>query len=111
MPTITIFPEGVTCEIKAGTNLLAGSEQAGVELMHSCGGIGACTSCRVLILSGQGHLSPIGRAEEEQLRESGILKTHRLACQAGVFGDVVFERPRWRVSLSSPVAQGTEDGS
>ena len=70
--------------------------------MHSCGGIGACTSCRVQILSGQDQLSPIGRAEREQLQEAGIIKTHRLACQAMVFGNVVLERPRWRSSPDSP---------
>ncbi|MCI0419519.1 MAG: (2Fe-2S)-binding protein [Acidobacteria bacterium] len=103
MPTVRILPDGLTVQIKAGTSLLASASAGGVELMHSCGGIGACTSCRVLILSGQDHLSVIGTAEHEQLRESGILDTHRLACQAMVFGNVVLERPLWRSSPDSPV--------
>ena len=77
---------------KSGTSLLAAASAGGVELMHSCGGIGACTSCRVKILSGRDQLSAIGRAEREQLMESGILETHRLACQAMVYGNVVVER-------------------
>jgi len=103
MPTVEILPDGVTVQIKAGTSLLATASAGGVELMHSCGGIGACTSCRVRILNGQDQLSPIGRAEREQLQEAGIIKTHRLACQAMVFGNVVLERPRWRSSPDSPV--------
>ena len=103
MPTVEILPDGVTVQIKAGTSLLATASAGGVELMHSCGGIGACTSCRVQILNGQDQLSPIGRAEREQLQEAGIIKTHRLACQAMVFGNVVLERPRWRSSPDSPV--------
>jgi len=103
MPTVHILPDGVTVQVKAGTSLLAAAAAGGVELMHSCGGIGACTSCRVQILSGQEQLSPIGRAEREQLKESGILETHRLACQTMVYGDVVLERPLWRTSLDSPV--------
>jgi len=102
MPTVKILPDGVTVQTKPGTSLLAAAAAGGVELMHSCGGIGACTSCRVHILSGQA-LSPIGRAEREQLRESGILETHRLACQTMVYGDVVLERPLWRTSPDSPV--------
>jgi len=103
MPTVQILPDGVTVQIKTGTSVLAAASAGGVELMHSCGGIGACTSCRVRILSGSDQLSPIGRAEREQLKESGILETHRLACQTLVYGDVVLERPRWRLSPESPV--------
>ena len=103
MPTVQILPDEICVQVKAGASLLATAADGGVELMHSCGGIGACTSCRVRILSGREHLSPIGRAEYEQLKESGILETHRLACQTLVYGDVVLERPLWRRSLDSPV--------
>jgi ferredoxin len=103
MPKVQILPDDVNVQIKAGTSLLAAAAVGDVELMHSCGGIGACTSCRVRILSGREQLSPIGRAEREQLKESGILETHRLACQTMVYGDVVLERPLWRTSLDSPV--------
>jgi 2Fe-2S ferredoxin len=103
MPTVQILPDGVSVEVKAGTSLLATASAGGVELMHSCGGIGACTSCRVQIISGGDQLSPIGRAEREQLQESSILETHRLACQTMVYGNVVLERPRWRLSPDSPV--------
>ncbi|MBM3801761.1 MAG: 2Fe-2S iron-sulfur cluster binding domain-containing protein [Acidimicrobiia bacterium] len=103
MPIVEILPDSVSVQVKAGTSLLTAATTNGVELMHSCGGIGACTSCRVAILSGQDHLSSIGTAEREQLQESGILETHRLACQAMVYGDVVLQRPRWRTSLDAPV--------
>ncbi len=104
MPIIEILPDQVQVCVKLGTSLLAGAASASIELMHSCGGIGACTSCRVRIVSGGDDLSKIGRAEKEQLAESGILSTHRLACQALVYGDVTFERPRWRRSRDSSVA-------
>jgi ferredoxin len=103
MPTVRILPDDVSVQVKVGTSLLAAAAAGDVELMHSCGGIGACTSCRVRILGGRDQLSPIGRAEREQLKESGILETHRLACQTMVYGDVVLERPLWRTSLDSPV--------
>ena len=103
MPRIRILPDRVEVQVKPGTTVLKSAEQAGVEIMHSCGGIGACTSCRVLIVDGKDHLTPIGAAEAEQLTESGILYSHRLACQAAILGDVVIERPKWRSSLDSPI--------
>ncbi|MFN8009276.1 MAG: 2Fe-2S iron-sulfur cluster-binding protein [Terriglobia bacterium] len=103
MPRIHIYPDNVEAQVKVGTTLLRSASQAGVDIQHSCGGIGACTSCRVMILEGKDHLTPIGRAEEEQLKESGILHTHRLACQTAILGDVVIERPLWRSSLDSPI--------
>ena len=104
MPRIRILPDKVEAQVQPGTTLLKSAERAGVEIMHSCGGIGACTSCRVLIVDGGDRLSPIGMAEEEQLIESGLLHSHRLACQAAILGDVVIERPKWRSSLDSPIA-------
>lgn len=93
---VFILPDEVVVEVKEGTSLLDAAAFVGIELMHSCGGIGACTSCRVLVREGKEHLSSIETAEREQLTESGILQTHRLACQARVLGDVAFERPVWR---------------
>jgi ferredoxin, 2Fe-2S len=103
VPIVTILPDQVSIEVKPGTSLLASASAAGVDLMHSCGGIGACTSCRVRLLAGSKHLSDMGATEAEQLAESGILETHRLACQAAVFGDVAVKRPLRRSSPDSPV--------
>lgn len=103
MPRIRILPDQVEVQVKPGITLLQSAEQAGVEILHSCGGIGACTSCRVLVIEGRNRLTPIGQAEEEQLVESGLRHSHRLACQAGILGDVVIERPKWRSSLDSPI--------
>ena len=103
MPRIRILPDQVEVQVRPGITLLKSAEQAGVEILHLCGGIGACTSCRVLILEGRERLTPIGQAEEEQLVESGLLLSHRLACQASILGDVVIERPKWRSSLDSPI--------
>ena len=104
MPRIRILPDSVEVQVLPGTTLLKSAEQAGVEIMHSCGGIGACTSCRVLIVEGRDRLTPIGMAEEEQLTESGLLHSHRLACQAAILGDVIIERPKLRLSPDSPIS-------
>ncbi|PYV91623.1 MAG: 2Fe-2S ferredoxin [Acidobacteria bacterium] len=101
MPKITILPDAVSGEIKTGTNLLKSAEMLGVELLHSCGGMAACTTCRIVVKQGNENLSRIKLAEEEVLAEAGILHSHRLACQARVFGDVIFERPVWTLGRDS----------
>ena len=95
MPKVTLLPDGLSDEIQTGTSLLQCAEILGVELLHSCGGVAACTSCRVVVKQGGENVSSMKEAEAEVLAESGILKSHRLACQARVFGDVTFERPVW----------------
>jgi ferredoxin, 2Fe-2S len=95
MPKIIILPDAVSGDIQTGTPLLQCAERLGIELLHSCGGVAACTSCRVVIRQGNENLSPIKQVEAEVLAESGILRSHRLACQARIFGDVTFERPVW----------------
>ena len=95
MPRITILPDAVSGEIESGTSLLKGAEILGIELLHSCGGIAACTTCRIVVKEGDENLSSIKLAEEEVLMEAGILHSHRLACQASALGDVTFERPVW----------------
>ncbi len=95
MPRMTLLPDGVSGEMSSGTSLLRGAATLGVELFQFCGGIAACTTCRVLIQQGKENLSPIELAEQEVLSEAGIVQSHRLACQARILGDVVIERPVW----------------
>jgi 2Fe-2S ferredoxin len=95
MPKVTLLPDAVSGEIPTGTPLLQCAEMLGVELLHSCGGVAACTSCRVVVRQGNANVSCMKQAETEVLAESGILRSHRLACQARIFGDVTFERPVW----------------
>ena len=95
MPKVTLLPDAVSDEIRKGTSLLQCAEMLGVELLHSCGGVAACTSCRVVVRQGKENVSAMKEIEAEVLAESGILRSHRLACQARIFGDVTFERPVW----------------
>ena len=93
VPKILILPDNLSAEILPGTSLLKCAELMGIELLHSCGGVAACTTCRVVVKAGKENLSRVELAEAEVLSESGILHSHRLACQARILGDVVFERP------------------
>jgi ferredoxin len=92
MPKITIHPPNVTMEVPAGTTLAECARKSGLEIFQICEGDGVCGSCLVKVLNGMENLSPIGSKEENTLEEACVKSTYRLACQARVFGDVVFKK-------------------
>lgn len=66
----------------------------GIRLNHSCGGVGACTTCHVYVLAGLETCSPPGPAELERLKEVyGRQGNSRLACQCIPHGRVTVEIP------------------
>jgi 2Fe-2S ferredoxin len=68
----------------------------GIVLDHACGGVCACTTCHVVVKTGDDNLSPKDEDEEDRLDFAPGLTPHsRLACQAVVKGDVVVEIPSW----------------
>ena len=71
-------------DVETGTSLLDACEAAGVPMDCACGGVAACNSCRVCVLEGADHLSPLLDEEESFLDEPG----QRLGCQAMVLGAV-----------------------
>jgi ferredoxin len=86
MPTLTI-EGGPTAEVAPGTKLVLAIEDAGVDIMHKCGGNCRCTTCRVQIL--HGHPGPMDEAERERLaRDASLGADIRLSCQIRVEGDL-----------------------
>lgn len=78
MPKLTVEGYG-TFEVPEGRRLvLAIEEDAGVDILHACGGNARCTTCRVQFLDGEpGRMT---RAEQERLSERGLTGV-RLSCQ------------------------------
>lgn len=64
-----------------------------IDWLHACGEKGRCTTCKVIVVSGEESLSALSRFEEKY-REVGALKNdERLACQVLVDGDIVIRVP------------------
>jgi ferredoxin len=86
MPTVTI--EGVkTFEVEPGQKLVLAIEDAGIDIMHRCGGNARCTTCRVQVVAGEPE--PMGELERERLaREAALGPDIRLACQIRVGSDL-----------------------
>jgi 2Fe-2S ferredoxin len=65
----------------------------GVEINHSCGGMGSCTTCRVLIVKSEAALPERGELEQEIADMRGFRKEERLACQLPPLAGLVVEVP------------------
>ena len=66
-----------------------------VDIAHDCGGVLACTSCRVVIREGFEHLQPPSTEELDLLdRADTKVRNERLACQVRGAGELIIELPR-----------------
>ena len=78
MPRLTVegFP-AVDVEIDKRL-VLAIEQDAGVDILHACGGNARCTTCRVEFISGEP--ARMTKAEKTRLEEKGLTGV-RLSCQ------------------------------
>jgi ferredoxin len=78
MPKLTVEEYG-SIQVPEGKRLvLALEEEAGVDVLHACGGNARCTTCRVEFLEGEPE--KMTEAEKNKLAERG-LEGVRLSCQ------------------------------
>lgn len=85
MAKITAETAAGTKEFEAadGRKLVLAIEDAGIDILHRCGGNARCTTCRVEVLAGD----PGEMAEAERNRlamETGLAENVRLSCQVRV---------------------------
>ena len=85
MPTLTV--EGFNAvNVEPGKRLVLAIEQdAGVDILHACGGNARCTTCRVEFISGEP--ARMTKAEKMKLEEKGLTGI-RLSCQITCDGDM-----------------------
>lgn len=72
-----------------GLSLLQVSLDAGIPMMHVCGGKGKCSTCRVLVNSGEEWLSEENEKETILKNQLQFPPNVRLACQTLVMGGPV----------------------
>jgi ferredoxin len=85
-PTVTVDEEK-SFEVQPGTKLVLAIEDAGIDILHRCGGNARCTTCRVEVLAGDA--PPMQEAEQVRLaREADLPANIRLSCQIRVESDL-----------------------
>ena len=89
MPQITAETADGTRTIDApsGKKLVLVIEDAGIDILHRCGGNARCTTCRVEVQ--QGEPGPMGELERNRLAvEAELADNIRLSCQIHVDSDL-----------------------
>lgn len=92
MPKITfdknrLMPAPITIDAKPGLTLLEAAEAVGIPVGANCGGVCGCSTCHVVIKSGEDELSEMEDREADRLDMAFDVRLEsRLACQA-VLGD------------------------
>jgi ferredoxin len=83
---VRIEAQGIkTFEAEEGHRLVLALEDAGIDILHRCGGHARCTTCRVEILDGDaGEMTAQERAR--LAREQELSPNTRLSCQVLVRG-------------------------
>ena len=89
MPTIqaTTATGEQSIEAPEGKMLVLVIEDAGIDILHRCGGNARCTTCRVEVLAGDP--GEMGELERNRLAMETELADHvRLSCQIRVHDDL-----------------------
>jgi len=85
---VKILNDGNVITLRWGTNLLKGLQAAGYDLLATCGGKGACATCRVKPREGFSDPTPMQLGPlSPKLRQEGWV----LACQVPVMNDMTIE--------------------
>ncbi len=86
MASIRVEGEG-TIECADGRRLVLCIEDAGIDILHRCGGNARCTTCRVEVLDG--NAGAMTERERERLaREHDLAPNVRLSCQIVPTGEL-----------------------
>jgi len=77
----------VAFEAEQGRRLVLAIEDAGIDILHRCGGNAKCTTCRVEVLAGDpGEIRDLER--DRLAMETGLAENVRLSCQVRVIDDL-----------------------
>lgn len=82
---VTFVPDGRTVSVATGQTFLRAAQEAGIDVMATCGGRGRCHSCRVKVLKGS--VPPATIMDTVQLGHDEVHEGFRLSCQTSVVAD------------------------
>ena len=78
---ILFLPMHISAPIGTAASVLEVGLKAGIDIGHSCGGMGSCTTCRVFV---EKHVAPLSERTELELEITegrGFKRNERLSCQ------------------------------
>src|SRR5665213_3731323 len=90
---IHFFPMDISAPIGRAKSVLEVALRANVDIGHSCGGMGSCTTCRVFVEHSPEPLPPRGDLEQETADSRGFADNERLCCQLPPLAGLVVRVP------------------
>jgi 2Fe-2S ferredoxin len=89
-------------DVPVGTSILEAAQKVGAPEGYACGGVCACSTCHVYVLSGSELLSDQEDEEADILDKAfDVRATSRLGCQSRIVKDGVLEVEITRESLEA----------
>lgn len=88
-------PETLTRRVADGTTLLDAARGAGLPIASACSGVALCSRCGLDVLAGAAALDAEREDERRQKLRNRVPIAQRLACRAGVHGDVTVTAAYW----------------
>ena len=82
----TIIIDGQNFAVEDGTRLINGIEDAGIDILHRCGGNAKCVTCKITFNSGEP--DTYHPNEQAKLEDGNNMGDFRLACQISCAGDM-----------------------
>jgi len=95
--SVTFAPAGQTIIVGPGQTFLRAAQDAGIDVMATCGGRGRCHSCRIKIVKGS--VPPPTIMDTVQLGHDQVREGFRLSCQTAVSSDCA-------VMVVPPITEG-----
>ncbi|MGE0527692.1 MAG: 2Fe-2S iron-sulfur cluster-binding protein [Bdellovibrionales bacterium] len=78
---IIFRPLEKACTVGNEKSVLEVALKNGISIPHSCGAMGSCSTCRVLVEFSSGELPPRDEMEQEIADMRGFADNERLSCQ------------------------------
>lgn len=90
---IHFYPMDKSFPAAGADSVLTVALKNGIDLAHSCGGMGSCTTCRVFVEHCSHALPVRGELEQETADQRGFADNERLACQLPPQDELVVRIP------------------
>ena len=78
---ILFLPQEIRCRIRSEDSVLEVALKNGIEIPHSCGGMGSCTTCRIFVERCDEELPPRSELELDITSQRQFAANERLSCQ------------------------------
>ena len=90
---ILFRPMNRACPVNSAVSVLQVALDNGIEIPHSCGGMGSCTTCRVFVEQSSQALPPRNELEQDIAEMRGFAPNERLSCQLDPLPGLVVRIP------------------